>query len=155
MLIHFAYAKYKDEPNLQIENAIKNIFSKRKLLFGKNPEFIPRLNQRYNPKFKANKGIPISFGQVSKGPNYIGIEVRENDNISENRYGYIKENIRMICFTDISLEDVATSIHVEQYGKLGIIFYEKFLEKYGIKKVYYYEENKLIDDEKVGHWNNQ
>ena len=155
MLIHFAYAKYKADPNQHIECAIKNIFSKRKLLFSKNPEFIPLINRQYLPKFRGDKIVPIHLHSAKKGPNYIEINVMNNENISENLFSYLREDIRMICFTDISLKDIATSIHVKQYGKLGIIFHKKFLKRHGIRKVVYFEENKLIYDEKVCQWNNQ
>lgn len=153
MLIHFAFGKYKADTNLQIEFAIEKIFSKRELLFGKNPEFIPRIKPQYHPAFIGAKIKPIPLQIAKKGPNYIGIDVMNNGNISENHFSYIREDIRMICFTDISMNNIDNSIHVGQYGKLGIIFHKEFLENSGIRKVYYYEEDRLINDDKVREWN--
>ncbi len=153
MLIHFAYSKYKTDLKRQIECAIKNIFSKRKLLFRKNPEFIPRIKPQYHLAFTGAKIKNIPLQNVKTGPNYIEIDVLNNGNISENHFSYMREDIPMICFTDISMNDVTNSILVRRYGQLGIIFHKEFLEKNGVKKVYYYKESKLIHDEKVRQLN--
>lgn len=153
MLIHFAYKKFKNSPELQLKKTINNIFRKKRLLYRKNPEFIPRIKPQYHPAFRGAKIIPISLQSAKKGPNYIAIDITNNENISESHFSYIWEDIRMICFTDISMNDIDSSIHVRQYGKLGIIFHKEFLDNIGIKKVCYYAEYRLINDEKVRQWN--
>ena len=106
MLIHFAYGKYKADPIQQIECAINNIFSNKKVLFGKNPEFIPVLNPKYHPKFRGAKIELIPIKKAKKGANFVEISVMNNKYISENRFRYLREDIRMICFTNISLKEM-------------------------------------------------
>lgn len=155
MLIHFAFRKIKDNIDQQIKYAIEKIFEKRKLLFRKNPEFIPCLNPKYHPKFTGVNIYPIPIQNVKKGPNYVEVEVTNKEKFSDNYFTYLREDIRMICFINISVNKIANSIHVEQYGRLGIVFREGFLHKQGIKEVHYFKENELLYDEKVLKWNLQ
>jgi len=153
MLIHFAFRKFRNNPKLQLENAINNIFKEKRLLYSKNPEFIPRLLHQYHPKFTGVKSYQIPIHIVSKGANYIGIDTTKQIKSSSNYFNYIREDVRMICFTDISLDSLESSSHLVNYGKLGIVFCEEFLNRHRIKKVKYFKESELFNDQNVLRWN--
>ena len=68
-------------------------------------------------------------------------------------YRYLKEEIRIICFTEITSEKLAKSGHDVRYGRLGLVFQDTFLLKHGLRPVYYYTEESLLTDMIVNRWN--
>jgi len=155
LLIHFAFGKYRDNPEIQLKKVLNDILKKKCLLFGKNPEFIPRLLPQYHPKFNGAKIYQIPIEIMNKGPNYIDINATKQSNLSKNHFNYIREDVKMICFIDISVNNIVNSIHIKQYGRFGIVFRNTFLYKKGIKKVHYFKESELFCDDKVLKWNFQ
>lgn len=47
MFIHFAFSSIKEDTELQTCKLIVLILDERRLLFGKNPEFIPVINAQF------------------------------------------------------------------------------------------------------------
>lgn len=154
MLIHFAFARLKDNPDEQIDALINKILNKKRLKFSRNPEFIPVFKPHIHPRFKGQEVHHIaleSFKDAKKGAkanlNDLKFIKHESD------IHFLSNEVRMICFIKIAFKQAKNSPHSQEYGKLGLVFDEKFLKRNGIKPVQYYKEESLYNNSLVLEWN--
>ena len=149
MFIHFAFSSEKGDTELQTCKLIELILDKRRLLFRKNPEFIPVINAQ----FMDSNIQPIHVNNFQKGEDFVQLDVTsETDNLPY-LFQYLREDIKIICFICTSFDELKNSNHIEEYGKIGLIFDEIFLKDNSIKEVHYYTEESLISDSLIINWN--
>lgn len=149
MYIHFAFSSLKKNPEKQICNLIDLILEKRHLRFGKNPEFIPVINAEFmNSNVKS-----VHVENFQKGEDFVQLDVSSKIDNPLFLFKYIRVEIKIICFINTSFDELKSLTQLKQYGKVGLIFDEKFLIDNSLKEVYYYTEGSLIYDPLILEWN--
>lgn len=160
MFIHFSFGKYKDNTLKQTDKLVNKVLEKKRLWIRENPEFIPVFPPEWNKRLIGEEIYHIELESFAK-------------NIVKNNYGakadlnkiktfspqfnchYLRENIGMICFIKISINELKKSSHINQYGKLGLVFDNRYLRLHGIRQVEYYEEDTVFKDPLIIEWNNK
>jgi hypothetical protein len=143
LYIHFAFGQLAKEGKLdeQLNEFRKKILEKKQLKISECTEFIPRLN---NPA-DGSISIDLTKGTVSNGR----VSFNAHNTIKLPSVSYLPQAVPMICFISIPFEKLAASSHSQEYGKLGIVFQEKFYKKHGLKSVIYYDEKSILNDELI------
>jgi hypothetical protein len=67
---------------------------------------------------------------------------------------YLSVAVSMICFIQIALNQLKSSSHSREYGKLGLVFEKEFLRTQDIQPVIYYTEISLWNDPLIVEWSN-
>jgi len=154
MFIHFAFARLKGNLNEQLDSLINMILNKKKLKFRENPEFIPVFKPHIHPRFRNQEVRYISLESFKSTKNGVVANMDYLKFINpEYDIHFLSEKIRMICFIKIAFRQLENSYHSKVYGKLGLVFGDKFLKKNAIKPVQYYQEESLYDDSLIIEWN--
>ncbi|OYU00725.1 MAG: hypothetical protein CFE36_14300 [Sphingomonadaceae bacterium PASS1] len=143
-LLHFAFGKHFREGRLdnQIQETCQMILGPRKLRGGSCPEFLPQLTNAGSLRAVPGSGqlVPngaLTFPQMVASP----------------KVGLLPCDKWMLCFTDIPLNKLANWPAIAHYGQLAIAFQKSFQNRLGIKRVQYYELNRLHTDRKVIAYN--
>ena len=154
MFIHFAFSSNRDNPDIQITNVIDYILRERRLKFGLNPEFIPRISPEHHPRFSgATKLVKVPLRRFRGIKGGVELDVYTEEKKADYLFRYMKEMIRIISFIEVSSAELATTPHSDFYGTLGLIFNPDFLIRSGLTQVNYYDEESLLSDEFVLEWN--
>jgi len=154
MYIHFTFGTLGKENRLteQTEGVISDILIKRRLLIGKNKEFLPTFN---DPSAKI---LSFEDAIISKEDIHWSVPVNPDDayirNLSQAPpISYLPHDVAMICFIKIPFNKLKNSPHSQQYGKFGLGFEDNFLKQKGIKPVRYYTEKSVSIDPAIKEWN--
>jgi len=133
MFIHFAFGELGKQGRIteQTNEVIEKILEPKHLKVSSNTEFLPAY---------PVKGIRIPLTGTAPVAD-------------EKSIYYIQDDVLMICFICIPLNKIRSSPHHKQYGKLGIVLSNQFLENKGIKPVEYYTEQSLWNDPLVKQFN--
>ena len=155
VLIHFAFGSLGKQglTTEQTEKFINLVLKEKRLQVSKCVEFIPVL------PIKGDKRIPIEMFK-STGEAYVSATFypRQDPNWLEKlpddtKISYLPVDVSMICFIRITFNQLGTSGHHREYGKLGLILTTDFLTSHGAKPVSYYSEKSVWQDVAVKKWN--
>lgn len=143
-LLHFAFGGLFRENRIddQVHKTCELILGPRKLRGGECPEFLPILNDP-----SSQWAIPHTSLVTSDG----GIAFTEY--VPAPRIGLLPCDTWMLCFAEMPLTKLAAWPCREHYGQLAIAFTDNFKDRHGIKKVSYYELERLAHDPKVIAYN--
>ena len=160
MFIHFSLGKYKDNTLKQTDELVNKVLKKKRLWFRENSEFIPVFPPEWNKRFIGKEICHVELESFAKSIVETNYEAKANlDKIKtfspQFNCHYLRDSIEMICFIKISLSDLKKSFHFNQYGKLGLVFENRYLRLQGIRQVEYYEENSVFEDPLIIEWNNK
>lgn len=130
-LCHFAFGSLHRAGNYyeQSEEFLSNILLPKRLRSFLCPEFMPLLN---NPN-----GLTADPDSA---------RVVEGGGITFDRWvpsppvGLLPNDVWMISFVDIPLKKLPRWTPVEHYGKLGVVFTDKFRSRANVKRIVYYDE---------------
>lgn len=155
MFIHFAFGMLgkQDKIEEQTESVINLILKEKRLLISKCKEFIPAFPQ------KGAKRIPPEMFKVTgDGVASVTFHPKEDPNWFKNlpdatSITYLPMDVLMICFINISFNQLRASTHLTEYGRFGLVFTDHFLKRHGAKPVHYYTESSVWHDEAIKKWN--
>jgi hypothetical protein len=156
MFIHFAFGQLGKQGKIieQTEKVIGTILTEKRLVARNCTEFLPAFPVRGKPLplklpakiTKDDKGHPTVWFK-------IGAEITDRlPNYDE--ITFLPSDVAMICFINISFNDLKPSPHSNEYGKFGIVLNTQFLKSMGIRPVLYYSEESLWHDPEIIAWNN-
>lgn len=140
-LIHFAFGSHHREGNLkgQCESFIEHILIPKQLRASGCVEFKPILSNQSNSML----GLPSSAKLLADNSLVFNTYVKLPPVL------LLPIDIMMISFVNINFNKLGDWGPSEHYGKLGLVFTDKFLSKNKIKKVSYYDFLKLPQDDFV------
>lgn len=157
MFIHFAFGQLGKQGKIieQTEKVISTILTEKRLVARNCTEFLPAFPVRGKP-------LPLKLpAKITKDDNgrptvwfKIGAEVKDRQPNYDENITFLPSDVAMICFINISFNDLKTSPHSKEYGKFGIVLNTQFLKSVGIKPVLYYSEESLWHDPEIIAWNN-
>lgn len=156
MFIHFAFSQLGKQGKIieQTEQVITTILTEMRLVARNCTEFLPTFPipgepiplRRPAKIVKDNKGRPtVWFRTGDQGKD-------KQPNLAEIKF--LPKDVPMICFINISLNNLNASPHSEEYGKFGLVLNNEFLKSNGLRPVSYYSEESLWHDPEVIAWNN-
>jgi Putative abortive phage resistance protein AbiGi, antitoxin len=140
MYIHFTFGELAKSGKLeeQFSEITNKIVIPKRLKVSVCQEFIPIPNE--------SSGNIIHFdltkGTLEKG----GFNLTTEHTTSPPSISYLPEDVPMICFIKCSLKKLKNHPHKNEYGKLGIVFTEKFYRKNKLRQVSYYDEESVKKD---------
>ncbi|MCE2926789.1 MAG: hypothetical protein LW823_03990 [Rickettsiales bacterium] len=142
-LIHFAFGRYARDGDIdtQVTNTCEMILGPRKLRAASCPEFIPILNTPNSISF-----LPESAQRIPNG-------VRLNKLVPSPPISLLREDILMLCFSDLALSKLKNWPCLNHYAQLAIVFTDMFKKRIGARPVHYYELAHLPNDRKVIEFN--
>jgi len=154
MFIHFAFSGLKDNIDVQIHALLDHILNEKRLKYGINPEFIPVFRQHIHPKFTDKKVVDITLESFKETSNGAMVNLTNLKTLKyKSDIHYLRQDVKMICFTKIAFNKLENYPHSQTYGKLGIVLNENFLRKKEITPVQYYSEESLFKDSLINKWN--
>ena len=155
MFIHFAFGPLgkQGKTEEQTEQVIELILKNKRLKPSECPEFVPAFPDPRAKRIplgdlrvKNDKVVIADIGIKEELPNLLNAP-------SDRRITYLPTPVKMLCFIQISFNQLATSLHSRHYGKFGIVLNNNFLKKEGIKPVEYYTEESVWTNPLIIKWN--
>lgn len=150
MFIHFAFGKLGKSGRVeeQTDAVIEHILRDKRLKVYKCKEFIPIFPNR------NSKPIPLKPFRRVEGRIDLVVAAIDGDRLTDiDSIRYLPEDVPMICFIKIAVNQLKYSTHAKEYGKLGIVLTNDFLKAQGIRCVHYYTEESLYTDPLILKWN--
>lgn len=127
-LCHFAYGRLHREGNFskQVDEFIDNILLPKKLKSFSCVEFMPIL--------ESTSGCTGDTNSVRVVDGGITFDKWEQTLL----VGLLPNEVYMVSFVDIALKKLRTWAPSKHYGKLGLVFTDKFRIRKNVCRVYYY-----------------
>ena len=139
-LLHFAFGNLAREQLFteQIDAFCEKILASMSLRASICPEFLPILNNS-----RAQWAIPNSAQITPDG----GVAFKEGTNSPP--VALLPADVWMLCFANLPITKLRQWPHAEHYGKLAIVFSNRFRSQVNAKPVSYYQLHELQNDPKV------
>jgi len=143
-LLHFAFGDFARKKQLpqQADEFCSKILLKKQLRGSLCPEFIPLINHPNALWAKSESAVLTTEGAITF-----------SDWTNSPPVSLLPQDIWMICFADLPLNKLAGWPHVEHYGKLAIVFSNRFRSRINARQVFYYHLRDLVKDPKVISYN--
>jgi hypothetical protein len=157
MFIHFAFGQLGKQGKVieQTEKVISTILTEKCLVARYCTEFLPV----FPPPGEAcrlNLKLPAKITKDDKGRPTVWLRIGDQDKDKQpthNEITFLPSDVPMVCFINISFDDLKASPHSKEYGKFGIVLNTQFLKSVGLKPVLYYSEESLWHDPEIIVWN--
>ena len=145
MYIHFAFGRLgkKELLDEQSDNIIEKILKKKRLKITQCKEFIPILPSG------SSRQLDLTKAELTDNV----LQISTEHTIESPGITYLPEDVRMICFINISFKKLKNSPHSKEYGKFGICFTKEFYKRNNVKKVNYYTEDSVLKDPMIKRFN--
>ncbi|OGD54615.1 hypothetical protein A3K80_05000 [Candidatus Bathyarchaeota archaeon RBG_13_38_9] len=155
MFIHFAFGQLGKQGKIieQTEKVISTILTEKRLVARNCTEFLPAFPVRGKP---LPLKLPAKITKDDMGRPTVWFKIGDEVKNRQPNYEeitFLPSDVAMICFINISFNDLKTSPHSKEYGKFGIVLKTQFLKSVGIRPVLYYSEESLWYDPEIIAWN--
>ena len=149
MYIHFALGDDKDDVVKQSNKVISLILDPKRLKATNCPEFLPVFTD------KNDSGFDIDIEQTASlnKPMLSDGDMLVQSSRSDIPIIYLPEMVHMICFISIPFKKISKSSHTQHYGRLGLVFTDDFIKRINAKKVVYYTESNIKNDNLIADFN--
>jgi hypothetical protein len=139
-LVHFCFGSDSRDGDIdkQVEKACALILGPKRLKASSCPEFLPTTN---------NSGA--LFARPSSAKLQADVSIVLDDWTSSPPVTLLPMGVHMICFANLSLNQIKNWNCKEHYGRLAIAFTDQFRARVGAKNVCYYNWLDLPHDPKV------
>jgi len=136
-LIHFAFGKLfrsGDEQD-QLDSFIEHILLPKTLMASECKEFMPIINSPNALLFDPRSA------RVHEGGGIV-----LTDTVQPLAVSLLPNSVRMVSFVDIPIRKLCKWSPSDHYGRLGIAFADTFRERFGVRRVDYYQYPELERD---------
>lgn len=158
MFIHFAFGQLGKQGRTieQTEKIISTILTEKCLVARNCTEFLPA----FPPPGKTlplNLELPAKITKDDRGRPTVWFKIGDHGKDKQPTHSdirFLPSDVAMICFINISFNDLKVSTHSKEYGKFGIVLNTQFLKSVGLRPVLYYSEESLWHNPEIIVWNN-